>query len=296
MGPDGTVLDAITYDSFGRVVSETNPAAGDRFQYTGREYDAELGLYYYRARYYDPSTGRFLAEDPLSFAAGDSNLYRYVGNTPTLYTDPSGLEVPGYAHMYPLYLGGSPDQVQFQLTQQQHTAMHDYFRDKGFGKVNNSYDEARKQWASLTERQRRQIVEEGMRRAQIPEHIIKQYIDQIMDGDKPGVNRTGERKPHKKSDISKEVLDQEREKAARVAREAQKRAAREAQERAARETQERSLKQILKTGAKKGLGFIGRKIPPTAVVIIGYDLATGGPVHAFNEATWPLSELWRKDR
>ncbi len=92
VGPDGTVLNAITCDSFGNIASETNPVAGDRFQYTGREYDAELGLYYYRARYYDPSTGRFLSEDPLSFAAGDSNLYRYVFNTPTLYTDPSGLD------------------------------------------------------------------------------------------------------------------------------------------------------------------------------------------------------------
>ncbi len=94
VGPDGTVLNAITYDSFGRVVSETNPVAGDRFQYTGREYDAELGLYYYRARYYDPSTGRFLSEDPLSFAAGDSNLYRYVGNNPVNRIDPSGLLPP----------------------------------------------------------------------------------------------------------------------------------------------------------------------------------------------------------
>jgi hypothetical protein len=139
------------------------------------------------------------------------------------------------------------------------------------------------------------MVEEGMRRAQIPEHMIKQYIDKIMDGDKPGVNRSGERKPHKKSDISREMLDREREKAARAAREAQERAAREAQKRAAREAQERALNRGLKKVAKKGLGFIGRKFPPTAVVIIGYDLATGGPVYAFNEATWPLSELWRDD-
>ncbi len=66
VGSDGTVLDAITCDSFGNVISETNPAAGDRFKYTGREYDAELSLYYYRARYYDPSSGRFLSEAPSS--------------------------------------------------------------------------------------------------------------------------------------------------------------------------------------------------------------------------------------
>jgi hypothetical protein len=47
-------------------------------------------LYYNRARYLDPTTGRWTTQDPLGFAAGDANLYRYVGNTPTLATDPSG--------------------------------------------------------------------------------------------------------------------------------------------------------------------------------------------------------------
>ncbi|MFQ3594036.1 MAG: RHS repeat-associated core domain-containing protein, partial [Gemmataceae bacterium] len=92
VSPTGTVLDAVTYDSFGNILSETNPANGDRFKYTGREYDAELGIYYYRARYYDPATGRFLGEDPLGFAAGDANFYRYVGNQPTGRIDPMGLD------------------------------------------------------------------------------------------------------------------------------------------------------------------------------------------------------------
>jgi RHS repeat-associated protein len=102
VGTSGAVLDAVTYDSFGNVLAETNPSAGDRFKYTGREYDAELGIYYYRARYYDPATGRFLGEDPKGFAAGDSNLYRYVGNTPTTLTDPSGMVwYPGkYLYQY----------------------------------------------------------------------------------------------------------------------------------------------------------------------------------------------------
>ncbi|MBI4640627.1 MAG: RHS repeat-associated core domain-containing protein [Candidatus Tectomicrobia bacterium] len=48
------------------------------YTYTSREYDAESGLYYYRARYYDPRSGRFLSEDPLRFLGGDLNLYAYV--------------------------------------------------------------------------------------------------------------------------------------------------------------------------------------------------------------------------
>lgn len=63
------------YDSFGNfevaVEGIDNP-----YTYIGREHDAESGLYYYRARHYDPSTGRFLQQDPLGFAAGDTKLYR----------------------------------------------------------------------------------------------------------------------------------------------------------------------------------------------------------------------------
>jgi len=52
----GAVLVEITYDSFGGILSESNPAQGDRFKFTGREYSPELGIYYYRARWYDPGS------------------------------------------------------------------------------------------------------------------------------------------------------------------------------------------------------------------------------------------------
>ena len=86
----GAIIDRITYDSFGAIVTESAPAAGDRIKFTGREWDAEAGLYYYRSRMYDPSSGRFLSEDQIGFAAGDFNLHRYVGNMPGAYRDPSG--------------------------------------------------------------------------------------------------------------------------------------------------------------------------------------------------------------
>jgi len=86
---DGTVTATITYDSFGQI---QGTFIGDRFKFAGREYDSETGLYYNRERYYDPSVGRFLSEDPLGLRAGDSNLYRYVGNAPTWRIDPSGLD------------------------------------------------------------------------------------------------------------------------------------------------------------------------------------------------------------
>jgi RHS repeat-associated protein len=86
----GAVLNHLVYDSFGQVTSESDPAVDFRFGYTGRELDAETELMYYRARYFDPAAGTFVSEDPLGFGAGDENLYRYVFNSPTNFTDPDG--------------------------------------------------------------------------------------------------------------------------------------------------------------------------------------------------------------
>ena len=86
----GTILNHITYDSFGQITSQTNAEAYFRFGFTGREYDQESGQYYYRARYFDPTVGRFISEDPIGFNGGDANVYRYVFNSPLNYTDPSG--------------------------------------------------------------------------------------------------------------------------------------------------------------------------------------------------------------
>ncbi len=85
----GLVANSYDYDVYGNIEASVEGIANP-FTYTGRELDAESGLYYYRARYYDPATGRFLQEDPIGFGAGDLNLYRYVFNDPVNFTDPDG--------------------------------------------------------------------------------------------------------------------------------------------------------------------------------------------------------------
>jgi len=62
----GTAAQSYTYDSFGNVIATTGSLVNS-FRYTGREWDTETSLYYYRARYYDPNAGRFVSEDPLGF-------------------------------------------------------------------------------------------------------------------------------------------------------------------------------------------------------------------------------------
>ncbi len=86
-----TVVKYLRYDAFGNVTSDSDASVQYAFAYTGREIEIETGLYFYRARYYDPATGAFLSEDPIGFDAGDPNFYRYVGNNPTNATDPTGL-------------------------------------------------------------------------------------------------------------------------------------------------------------------------------------------------------------
>jgi RHS repeat-associated protein len=85
----GIIIGSQDYTGFGSLVASSGSGL-DRYGYTGREWDNTLSLQYSRARIYDPATGRFLSADPLGFSAGDINLYRYVANSPTNASDPSG--------------------------------------------------------------------------------------------------------------------------------------------------------------------------------------------------------------
>jgi len=86
----GALAQTYTFDSFGNQTASTGSLTNP-FRYTGREFDTETNLYFYRARYYDPSTGRFLSEDPVRFKSGTINFYAYADGDPTTLNDPSGL-------------------------------------------------------------------------------------------------------------------------------------------------------------------------------------------------------------
>jgi RHS repeat-associated protein len=76
------------YEPFGKP-STSGPSSTNTFEFTGRELDPS-GLYYNRARYYDPTLRRFISEDPIGFRGGDLNLYAFVRNNPVNNVDPMG--------------------------------------------------------------------------------------------------------------------------------------------------------------------------------------------------------------
>ncbi len=83
------------YDAYGllKFDTEQDPSLANRLVslHAGRDWDSVSELYYNRARWYDPAMQRFISQDPLGFAAGDTNLYRYCFNSPATFTDPSGM-------------------------------------------------------------------------------------------------------------------------------------------------------------------------------------------------------------
>ena len=87
-----TVVNHRKFDAFGNLTAESDATVKFLYSYTGREWDGDAGLYYYRARWYDAKIGRFISEDPIGFAAGDTNVTRYVRNNTPNGTDPTGLQ------------------------------------------------------------------------------------------------------------------------------------------------------------------------------------------------------------
>lgn len=86
----GTVVKRIDYDSFGNILSDSNPTFAIPFGFAGGLHDRDTGLVRFGARDYDPATGKWCAKDPIDFAGGDLNLLSYVGQDPVNWVDING--------------------------------------------------------------------------------------------------------------------------------------------------------------------------------------------------------------
>ena len=95
---NGAIVESYRYDAWGRVTvfdannqQLDNSAIGNRFLFQGREYSWATGLYYFRARWYDPIIGRWLSNDPIDIQGG-LNQYVFCDNNPISNTDPKGFD------------------------------------------------------------------------------------------------------------------------------------------------------------------------------------------------------------
>ena len=100
---NGVITTNYKYDAFGNQANasttDTNP-----FRYAGEYFDGETGMIYLRARYYEPSTGRFISEDPIK---DGMNWYVYCGSNPVMYLDSSGLVAVGLREYAGTYSGAT---------------------------------------------------------------------------------------------------------------------------------------------------------------------------------------------
>jgi RHS repeat-associated protein len=101
----GAVVQAMQYDEWGRVLSDSNPES-QPFGFAGGMYDRDTGLVHFGRRDYDAETGRWLSKDTLAFAASRPNLYLYGGDDPINMVDPSGHDFEHFAVALGLILGG----------------------------------------------------------------------------------------------------------------------------------------------------------------------------------------------
>lgn len=115
---NGNIVETYEYEAFGKAVvtdvqgnTHRESTVGNPFMFAGAEFDPETGFYHMGFRYYGPDTGRFIVEDPLGFDGGNFNLYSYVSDAPTQYTDPSGLIYMDNPPGWPKTHSGSPVQM-----------------------------------------------------------------------------------------------------------------------------------------------------------------------------------------
>src|SRR5205823_1374294 len=104
----GSVVATYTFDAYGNITSQTGNVSNP-FLYSGQYRDAESGLYYLRARYYDPTTGQFLSRDPMLNRTWMP--YSYAANDPANLTDSSGLDAGDFFNWLGGLVGGAVNAV-----------------------------------------------------------------------------------------------------------------------------------------------------------------------------------------
>lgn len=129
----GNIVKQIDYDSFGSIIADTNTAFTVPFGFAGGLHDRETNLVRFGYRDYDPSLGRWTAKDPIDFAGGDANLYRYVLNDPVNWVDPWGLVVKHFLE------NKLPSWLRDNRSDAEREAAHQKYNEDIAGRLNETY-------------------------------------------------------------------------------------------------------------------------------------------------------------
>jgi len=169
------VTDSAFYKAFGEAWTSTGTTKNSYLWIgqIGYYHDEATGQDSLRARIYRTDQVRFTSEDP---AEVEANLFRYTRNNPINSIDPSGLDESH--HPYPLHLGGRMSQVCINLTDNQHKAIHSWFRARGFpyGPV------GRAKWGLLSSRQQQAMIIRSLRAVGVQNNLIRTVIADCMKG------------------------------------------------------------------------------------------------------------------
>ncbi len=201
-GP-GDVIERYEYGDFGTP----NPAhgqyyqspIGNRFMFTGREWDTEVQMYHYRTRYMLPDWGRFTTRDSIGIWGDPYNVgnpYTLVANAPSSWGDPFGIssEEP-FHHIIPKFLGGGEGQPRIKLPRVNHIDLHKRLMDLMDPDRlirRDDHDRFTKEFERLSPAQRRDIIRKSLSPYVRPDSITDDLLDQAFKDFQPGQNRADE--------------------------------------------------------------------------------------------------------
>ncbi|TWT39915.1 hypothetical protein KOR42_50610 [Thalassoglobus neptunius] len=191
-----------TYNPYGEITflnSSFNPVGGSvhNWQHLFGSYkrDTTTELYLVRNRLYHTDLGTWLSRDPIGYSDRSNNLYGYALQNPTNRFDFWGLEVEGYHHGWPLFLGGSNGQPQFYRDKAMHTAAHDYLQG-ALG--HRSGDAARESFRKFSSAQQEDIIRQSMKKAGISDDVINKLWGDISGDANAGKKTSRKNRSHLK--------------------------------------------------------------------------------------------------
>jgi RHS repeat-associated protein len=262
----GSVLEMYSTDAMGRVkafdaaaTAKVAPAA-TTVLFTGRVFDAETGLYYFRARYFEPELGVFISRDPLGFVDGQSVYQGWFAAL--MLSDHLGLAHDGH-HMIPqsIWRGLVPQAVAKIFDSDEACLSDPCYKNHKWDKEHKEYN------AAVRQKLEEFLASKGKSMSQLTADDAKEFLNSVINAP-PG-------------SAIKNFNDR------------MKREIKEAAEKAAKEAAKEAAEKGAENCCKKGLKFVVRKFPVCAVCFACKDVYDGGPVHAFNEFCYPLSNAWK---